>query len=142
MSFDPLSAILDLGGKVIERVFPDPVQRDAAKLELLKMQQSGELAQLTADTELAKGQLAVNEAEAGNASLFVSGWRPAVGWVCAAGLASQFLVAPLATWGAALAGHPIVFPELPMETLLTLLFGMLGLSTNRTMEKIKGVARH
>ena len=59
MALDPLTAALDIGGKLIDRLWPDPTQRDAAKLELLKMQQSGELAALAADTEIAKSQAAV-----------------------------------------------------------------------------------
>ncbi len=87
---DIVAAVANIGGKVIDRIWPDPAQAAAAKLELLKMQQSGELAQLAAETDLAKGQLAVNAAEAANPSIFVSGWRPAVGWVCVLGLFTQF----------------------------------------------------
>lgn len=141
MANDPVTAALDFGGKLIDRLWQDPTQRDAAKLEMFKMTQTGELAQLTSDTELAKSQAAVNAVEAANPSIFVSGWRPFVGWVCGLGLASQFIVAPLATWGAALAGHAVAFPALDLGTLMTLLFGMLGLGAARTVEKINGVAR-
>lgn len=75
MAFDPISIALDIGGKVIYRIWPDPSQAAAAKLELIKMQQSGELAQMAADVEITKGQMAVNQVEAANTSLFVSGWR-------------------------------------------------------------------
>jgi hypothetical protein len=139
MPFDPISAALDLGGKLIERLIPDPAAKAAASMELLRMQQTGELAQLTANTDLAKGQISVDQAEASNPSLFVSGWRPAVGWVCAAGLAYAFLVKPVFS--------PIIakFVGAPMEaldigTLLTLLLGMLGLGGMRTVEKLNGVA--
>ena len=134
MAFDPLSAALEIGGKIIDRVFPDPQAQDAAKLELLKLQQSGELAQIT-------GQLEINKVEAASSSVFVAGWRPFVGWVCGSGLAVQFLVAPILTWGAALAGHPVAFPSLDMGTLLALLGGLLGIGGMRTVEKINGVAR-
>jgi hypothetical protein len=133
MALDPISAALDIGGKVIDRLWPDPSQAAAAKLELMKMQQSGELAQIT-------GQLDVNKVEAASASVFVAGARPFVMWVCSAGLAIQFIVGPLLTWGAALAGHPIAFPQLDMGTLMTLLAGMLGLGGMRTVEKLNGVA--
>jgi hypothetical protein len=134
MAFDPVGAALDLGSKIIERLWPDPAKRDEAKLELFKMQQAGELAQITA-------QLKVNEVEAANPSVFVSGWRPFVGWVCTVALAMQFIIAPIATWIAALAGHAVAFPSLDMGTLLTLLGGMLGLGGLRTVEKLSGVAR-
>lgn len=141
MAFDAVTAALDIGGKLIDRLIPDPAQKSAAALELLKLQQSGELATLAADTDLARGQLEVDKVEAASPATFTSGWRPAVGWVCAAGLASQFLVAPFATWAAALIGHPIAYPSLDIGTLLTLLLGMLGLGAARTVEKIQGVAK-
>lgn len=140
MAFDPISAALDIGSKLIDRLWPDPSQANAAKLELMKMTQTGELAQLTADTDLAKAQAAINQAEAGNANLFVSGWRPAVGWVCAAGLFSQFIVRPFAEFAAHLLQHPVDYPSLDIGTLLTLLLGMLGLGAMRTVEKTQGVA--
>jgi hypothetical protein len=111
MSFDPISAAMDLGGKLIERLIPDPAAKAQASLELLKMQQDGTLAQLTADTDLAKAQLAVNQVEAGSTSVFVSGWRPFIGWTCGSGLAYQFVASPLLTWLAALVGHPSSRPR-------------------------------
>lgn len=141
MSFDPISAALDIGGKLIDRLWPDPAQRDAAKLELMKMTQTGELAQLTAETDLAKAQAAINVAEAGNQNIFVSGWRPGVGWVCAIGLLSQFLIRPFAMFVAQCFGHILEYPSLDMGTLLTLLAGMLGLGGMRSFEKISGVTK-
>lgn len=130
---NPLSAALDIGGKLIDRLWPDPAQRDAAKLELLRLHESGDLARMTAQVE-------VNKVEAASASVFVAGWRPFVGWVCGSGLAIQFVVAPLATWGAELAGKHVTFPPLDMGTLLTLLGGLLGLGSLRTVEKLQGKA--
>jgi hypothetical protein len=46
----PLGALLDIGGKILDKVFPDPAQAEQAKLKLLEMQQNGELAQIAADT--------------------------------------------------------------------------------------------
>ena len=76
--------------------------------------------------------------EAG-ADLFRGGWRPFTGWICALGLGTQFIVAPILTWVSLLFGHNIAFPALDMSVLLTLLFGMLGLGTLRTQEKLRGV---
>jgi hypothetical protein len=133
MALDPVSALLDIGGKVMDRLWPDPAQAAAAKLELFKLQQSGELAMIA-------GQLDINKAEAANPSVFVSGWRPSVGWVCSSGLAIQFVVGPLAEWGSTLYGTPVKFPQMDMGTMMPLLLGMLGLGAMRTAEKISGVA--
>ena len=134
MAFEPVTALLDLGTKLIERLFPNPEQKAAAMQKLMEMQQSGDLAVIAGQTE-------INKIEAANANLFVSGWRPAVGWVCVSGLFMSFVGGPFFTWGAALAHSAIVFPTLPLDILLTLLVGMLGLGGMRTVERLNGVAR-
>ena len=135
MDLTGLGSIFDFGSKVLDKIFPDPVKAQEAKLELFKLQQNGELAQLAAETDLLKGQQAVNLEEAKSESIFKSGWRPFVGWICGTGLAMQFLVAPVATFFASVFGHPLVFPALDLSTLLTLLFGMLGMGTLRSFDK-------
>jgi hypothetical protein len=75
MSFDPVSAAFDVGGKIIDRLWPDPAQRDAAKLKLMELQQSGALAQLAAQTELSKGAADIVKTEASGGFL-ASSWRP------------------------------------------------------------------
>jgi len=129
MALDPVSALLDIGGKVLDRVFPDPTQQAAARLELLKLQQSGELTQIA-------GQMDINKAEAASSSVFVSGWLPAIGWICGVGFAVQFVIGPLAEWGSALYGHPVKFPQMDTGTMMPLLLGMLGLGGLRTAEKL------
>jgi hypothetical protein len=126
-------------GQVLDRVLPqDPAARDAAALEIMKLQAAGTFDQ-RAELEVALAQSETNKAEAAT-DAFRGGWRPAVGWVCASGLALQFVVAPMASWAAALAGHAVTFPQLDMQTLMTLLAGMLGLGTLRTVEKLKAAA--
>jgi hypothetical protein len=123
-----LDAILGIGGKLIDKLIPDPAAQDAARLELLKLQQSGELAAMTAQTE-------INKAEASNPSVFVSGWRPAIGWVCALAMGYQYLARPLMV-----AFMPtLAFPGLD-DNLWQLMMGMLGLGGLRTFEKTQGVA--
>ncbi len=139
MSFDPITAIVDVTGKVIDKLFPDPAQRDAAKLELLKQQQAGEFKQMDVDFQLAIEQIKVNAVEAASASVFVGGWRPAAGWVCVGGLAYTFMLQPLLTWGALILGKP-PFPALDTTVLMELLFGMLGLGGLRSYDKTKGTA--
>lgn len=134
MSLDPVTAVLDIGGKIIDKFWPDPATANAAKLEMYKAQQSGELQILANDTLLAKGQIDVNVEEAKSTSFWVSGWRPYIGWICGSGLGYQFLVYPILV-----AFQPKIV-QLDMGTLITLLFGMLGLGAMRTTEKVKGVA--
>tara|TARA_Y100000385_G_scaffold282354_1_gene336652 strand:- start:9365 stop:9760 length:396 start_codon:yes stop_codon:yes gene_type:complete len=92
--------------------------------------------------ELAKGQLEINKQEASHRSLFVAGWRPFVGWTCGVALAYHFVITPLVLFATAYTGAEI--PELPafdMESLLTVLMGMLGLGGLRTFEKYKGLSK-
>jgi len=133
MSLDPISAALDLGTTLINKIFPDPTQASEAKLKLLELQQNGELAIMTAQTD-------INKQEAVNTSVFVSGWRPAIGWVCALALAYQYLVRPLGGTIASVMGMTI--PPLPGldDNLWQLMMGMLGMGGLRTFEKIQGVA--
>ena len=137
---DPVTILLGIGSKVIERIWPDPVQRDAAKLELLKLQQSGELAQLTADTNLMIEQIKVNQSEAQNPSLFVSGWRPAIGWVCGAACGWNWIGLPVVKLALEIAGHPIDLAPADLTEMLPVLMGMLGLGGLRTIEKLQGRA--
>jgi len=92
--------------------------------------------------ELAKGQLEVNAAEAKHRSIFVAGWRPFIGWTCGVALCWHFVAAPLVTFIAAYAG--VSLPQLPtfdMDSLMTVLLGMLGLGGLRTYEKQKGLTK-
>jgi hypothetical protein len=137
---DPITILMGLGSKVIDRLWPDPAERDAAKLELLKMQQSGDLAQLTAETSLMIEQIKVNAAEAQHASVFVSGWRPGVGWVCVAACGWNWIGLPIAKVIAVILGHPINLASADLTEMLPILMGMLGLGGLRTIEKLQGRA--
>lgn len=130
--------ILDAAIKIIDKIIPDPAAKAEAKLKVLELQQNGELKALELETQLAVGQLEINKVEAASSDFFRGGWRPAVGWTCASGLAVQFVLGPLLPWLFNVVGftaEPI--PQLDLEVLLTLLFGMLGIGTLRTVEKIK-----
>jgi hypothetical protein len=91
--------------------------------------------------ELAKGQMEINKTEAAHKSLFVAGWRPAVGWTCCLGMACNFLVIPMANFALALTGSAIVVPLLNTGEMMPVLMGMLGLGAMRTYEKKQGVQR-
>jgi hypothetical protein len=134
-----IGGVIEAGLKILDRVLPDPTQKLAAQLELLKLQQSGEFKQLEADLQLALAQTKINEIEAAAPDVFRGGWRPAAGWVCVAGLGYQFLFQPLATWSGGIQGWPPP-PVLDLGDLYGLLFGMLGLGAYRSFEKTKGKA--
>lgn len=135
-----IGPLADLVKSVIGRIWPDPAAQADAQLKLAVMVQNGELAQLAADTDLAKAQIGVNAVEAASGSLFVSGWRPAIGWVCGAAFAYKFVLAPAFAFALTAAGHPITLPVLDFTEMSTVLLGMLGIGGLRTIEKIKGVA--
>ena len=123
----PISSLLD-------KVIPDADERSRLAHEIAT------LAERQAH-EIAKAQIAVNKEEASHASMFVSGWRPAVGWVCCAGLASNYLLVPFANFGLGVAGSVYVVPLLDLSEMMPVLLGMLGLGAMRTVEKTKDVAR-
>jgi Holin of 3TMs, for gene-transfer release len=138
---DGIAGILKPISDIILKVVPDKSAAAAAVAQLNEMQAQGalqeELLQLQSVTS---AQSDVDKVEAESASMFVAGWRPYVGWVCGTGLALSCIVAPLFTWLAALAGHPVVFPKLDDPLLQATLAGMLGLGhITRTVEKIQGV---
>ncbi len=143
MSFDPVSAVLNIGDTLIKHFFPDPKDQDAAKLKLLELQQSGALAELTADTDLAKAQDAINQQEAASSSLFVAGWRPFVGWCCGAAFAYSFVLQPMAVFlltACHIALDPKTLPQLDISGFMPVLLGMLGLGAMRTYEKVQGAS--
>lgn len=134
-------ALIPLVGTLLEKFIPDPQAAADAKLKMLEMVQKGELAALDADMRLALGQLEVNKAEAAAPDIFTRSWRPFIGWVCGLGMAYQFIMRPILPWLAAVAGIDTPpMPPLELDTLMTLLFGVLGLGAYRTTEKIKGAA--
>ena len=133
MSLDPVTALLDIGSKVIDRIFPDPTAAASAKLELMKMQQTGELTVIA-------GQLEINKEEAKNASVFVSGWRPAIGWVCGGACAWNWIGLPIVKVGLGLLAIKLELAPANLTEMMPILLGMLGLGGLRTLEKVQGVA--
>lgn len=132
-----ISSIIDIGSKIIDRIFPDPQAKAAAQLELYKLAQAGEFKQMEADLQLALAQVEVNKVEAGG-NAFASSWRPAVGWCGVIGLLYTYLMQPLLAWYSTAIDIPAP-PSLDLGDLLTLLAGLLGMSGMRTFERIKGV---
>ncbi len=92
--------------------------------------------------ELAKGQLAINAEEAKSRNLFVSGWRPSVGWCCSLALFAHFLVFPTMDVVTAYMGiEAVPYPVFDMDSLMTVLLGLLGLGGMRSFEKAKGLTK-
>lgn len=123
----PVSQLLD---KVIE----DKDQKAALAHEIATMAERHAQEQVMA-------QIEVNKIEAASPSLFVSGWRPAIGWICALGMAGNFITIPFTNMILEIAGYDVALPLIDMETLLPVLLGMLGLGAMRTVEKVKQVDR-
>jgi len=121
-----LGSVADLATTVIGKIWPD--------------KSAQEQQQLAAAVAMVQGQLDINKVEAANPSIFTSGWRPAVGWVCALALLYQYLLKPLIAFGFFASGHPI--PPMPGidDNLWQLMLGMLGMGGLRTFEKVKGAA--
>lgn len=117
------------GLKVLDKFVPDPNAKAQFEAELRSSLQAWD-----------KGQTDVNAVEAASSSIFVSGWRPFIGWVCGAALAYQYVGAPLLMWIASSLQITLAQPPKLDDTLWQLCFCMLGLGGFRTYEKVKGVA--
>ena len=87
--------------------------------------------------EINKAQIEVNKVEAGSTNLFVSGWRPFVGWTCGFALCYHFVLQPLLMFVLSAIGKPMELPVFDMTTLTTVLLGILGLGSMRSIEKVK-----
>ena len=129
-----VTALLPALSTLIDRMIPDRAAAEKAKAEM-------EAELIKASNEAALAQVEVNKIEAGHSSIFVAGWRPSIGWVCAAGLAWAFVVAPVASWALVVLGVRAELPAIHTDYLLELVLAMLGIGGLRTFEKLRGVAR-
>jgi hypothetical protein len=134
MAFDPVTSILNIGNSLIDRLIPDKTAAAAAKAQLVQMQIQGELDGM-------KGQIAVDQTEAGNQSTFVAGWRPFVGWCCGAAFAYVYILQPFMQF--LLVAFKVNFdiskmPSLDIADMMPVLLGMLGLGAMRSYDKQAG----
>lgn len=134
-----LGAAFDFGSKILDKIFPDPAKKAEAQLGLLQLQQSGQLAQLAADSAAMQGQVDIAKIEAASPSLFIAGPRPAMMWCCVAIFACNYIGVPFLAWLSPVLNIPPP-PRLDIGEVLPVLTGMLGLGVMRMGEKIKGVA--
>lgn len=131
------SKLLDIGGKVFDRIIPDKAAAQKAKDEL-----AAQFA--TQEFQLALGQIQINAEEAKSTNWFVAGWRPFVGWTCGVAYAYSFVILPFLEFFAYLWGSPETvkqlaqLPHLDLGAMMPLLLGMLGLGGMRSWEKVKG----
>jgi len=127
MALDPLTAVSDLATSVINKIWPDKTE--------------AEKQQLSAAVAIVQGQLNINQEEAKNPNVFVSGWRPAIGWICGTALGYTYIGYPVLVWITTIWFPAIHAPALGNDgMLMELLFGMLGMGGLRTFEKLRGVA--
>ena len=127
--------LLPILGTVVDKVVPDKVQKEVAIKELEK-------ALVDNANSINLGQIDINKTEAAHRNVWVSGWRPAIGWSCSLGIGWLFIGHPIATWIAMLTGYSdMVMPTIPTDILLELTFAMLGMAGLRTFEKLKGIAK-
>jgi hypothetical protein len=126
LSLDPVTAVADVVGSLIERFIPDPAQQQQAKLAFAQMQQASQL-----------GQLAVDQAEAASSDPFTSRARPFIIWVCGFALLWTFLVAPAVLFACQFLGHPV--PKLPAvdDHLWELMGTMLGMGGWHAYESVQ-----
>ena len=116
----PVSGLLD-------KLSEDKDQKNALAAEIATMSERHA-------HEALKGQLEINKVEAAHKSLFVAGWRPAIGWVCMLGLLYNTIIANvLSIW--------IEVPEVDTTLLVPVMMGMLGLGAMRSYEKVNHVSR-
>lgn len=127
MDLTGLGGVAELASTVIEKIWPDKTEQEKQ--------------QLAAAVSLVQGQMEVNRTEAQHPSLFVAGWRPAIGWVCALALCYHFALLPVIECVFAALGNPL--PKMPGidGNLWELMFGLLGMAGLRSFDKLRGLAR-
>lgn len=140
-----IDLVRDVGGKLIDRLWPDKVaqekERAQAEFELFKLTQVERMTDKANELALAVAQIEVNKEEAKSASIFVSGWRPFIGWICGCSFAYAFLIGPIVTQLSTAYGYNFPLPPVDMGNMLYVLGGMLGLGGLRTYEKVQGVTK-
>ena len=128
--FGLAESVVGVAGKVLDKFVEDKDLKTKIEGELKGQMIQLDLAQAQANVEAAK-----------HPSLFVSGARPAILWICAFGLGWQFVFQPVFVWALAVSGSDMAIPIIPTEGLMSLTLSLLGLGAMRSAEKFKGKAR-
>lgn len=124
--------IISIVGSVLDKVIPDNNAKEKAKADIEKA-----LIDNAAQINLAQAE--TNKIEAGHRSVWVSGWRPFLGWCAGCGFFVVYVLSPLIKWVCALRGFDVIVPELDTDVLMELTIAMLGLAGLRSWEKSKGL---
>ena len=136
-----IGPVAEVINTVLKRVLPAEKMSEA---ERAKLEAEITLELSKQDWEGIRGQLEINKEEAKSTNWFVAGWRPAIGWICGAAFAYHYVIQPLAVFFTVVVFKNEIGSQLPvfdMDSLLTVLLGMLGLGGLRTFEKYKEVSR-
>ena len=135
-----LQLIMPTVTAILGRLIQDPKIAADAQIEIQKALIEREADLQKAISDAARAQAEINLKEAEHPSLFVSGWRPAVAWVCVFGCLYAFMLHPVLSWASTWIGIGLP-PQIDTSTMIFLLTGLLGLGTLRTTEKLTGTAR-
>jgi Holin of 3TMs, for gene-transfer release len=137
----PASSMVEGAGKIIGMFKLSPDLKAQLQAQLTVENIDLEKTQIAAELATVQGQLDINKEEAKAPSIFIAGWRPAVGWVCVAALAWVYLLQPFMTFFLMVfkVQLPGNLPALDTGTLISgLLIPLLGIATLRTIEKVQG----
>jgi hypothetical protein len=127
-----IQALIGPIASLLDKVIPDAGERQKLAHEIATM------AERQAH-EIALAQIEVNKEDAKSSDVFRGGWRPFIGWTCGTAFALHFVVFPVLNFFLVAAGEAEVKILFDMNTLLTVLGGLLGLGAFRSFEKVKGL---
>lgn len=121
-----IGAVADFATNIVNKIWPDKSEQERQ--------------QIAAAVMVVQGQIDINKEEAKSPSVFVSGWRPFIGWVCGAACAWNWIGLKIALFVAAYLGHDLKLQPADISEMMPVLLGMLGLGGLRTVEKLNDKA--
>lgn len=153
MAADPITALLDAGNTIIDKIWPDADEADKRKLELATIAHSGDMERLQAEVKLLAGQIDINKIDANSKSKFQAWWRPAIGWVGAVSLFLMYVpkalvmtyiwtvqaITMLNAWDGASNLIVPAFPDLGVSDIIGLVMALLGVASMRSYDKKNGI---
>ena len=128
-----IGAVADLAKDLVGRFFPDKTEQEKAQMSLILTTMQNQMA-------MNQGQMDTNKIEAASPNIFVSGWRPFIGWVCGSACAWNWIGLPIVLFIGKASGHAVDAAPADLTQMLPLLMGLLGMGALRTYEKTQGVA--